>query len=431
MTAEAMAPEAASAAGAGAAATDALPPGFGSVATPPKAAFGAAAAAGPGVAATEAPARAAQTAAQPPAIASGAQVAGSPGAEPAATPGAAVVGLGKAVNLALAAELEADPKVLVMGEDVGQLGGVFRVTEGLAQRFGKDRVRDTPLGEAGIVGTAIGLALRGYRPVCEIQFDGFVFPAFSQITTQLAKLRSRSRGRLRVPLTIRIPFGGGIGAIEHHSESPEALLAHTAGLRVVSPATPQDAYTMTRAAIRCPDPVIVLEPKARYWSKGPVLLEAPADGSILETARVARALAGDGVGAGAGPGSGVEARAAVTIAAYGPAVRPAEAAAELLAGEGVQAEVIDLRAISPIDFDTLEASVLRTGRLVVVHEAPVFFGAGAEIAARIAERCFYLLEAPVLRVGGHHLPYPPALVEREYLPSPERIAAAARRALAF
>jgi pyruvate dehydrogenase E1 component beta subunit len=334
-------------------------------------------------------------------------------AAPPALPPPAEVALGQAVGRALAAELATDPKVLVMGEDVGRLGGVFRVTEGLAARFGPDRVRDTPLGEAGIVGTAVGLALRGYRPVCEIQFDGFVYPAFSQIATQLAKLRSRSAGRAELAVTIRVPYGGGIGAIEHHSESPEALFAHTAGLRVVTPATPQDAYDLTRAAVRCPDPVIVLEPKARYWSKGPLVEHDAAPVAWLQTARVAR------VGED------------VTIAAYGPALAPAEAAAEALAGEGVGAEVIDLRAISPIDFDAIEGSVARTGRLVVAHEAPVYFGAGAEIAARLTERCFYLLEAPVLRVGGYHMPYPPALVERDYLPTADRIAAAARRALTF
>ncbi|MDR1186661.1 MAG: alpha-ketoacid dehydrogenase subunit beta [Bifidobacteriaceae bacterium] len=342
------------------------------------------------------------------------------GTAPVATAGAAVaavrVGLGQAVNRALAAAMEADPKVLVMGEDVGALGGVFRVTAGLKDRFGAERVRDTPLGEAGIIGAAIGLALRGYRPVCEIQFDGFVFPAFNQITTQLAKLRARSRGRLSVPVTIRIPYGGRIGAIEHHSESPEALFAHTAGLRVVSPSDPQEAYQMTRAAIDCPDPVIVFEPKALYWSKGEVVpgeVGEERGRALLNRARVVR------------PGRDV------TLAAYGPSVPQALAAADQLAGAGTEAEVVDLRAISPIDFDAIEASVARTGRLVVVHEAPVFFGAGAEVAARITERCFYLLEAPVLRLGGYHLPYPPALAETDHLPGPDRIVAQVRRALAF
>ncbi|MDR1633414.1 MAG: alpha-ketoacid dehydrogenase subunit beta [Bifidobacteriaceae bacterium] len=354
------------------------------------------------------------------------------GAPPAPKP---ALGLGAAVNQALATALAADEKVLVMGEDVGVLGGVFRVTAGLRERFGADRVRDTPLGEAGIVGTAIGLALRGYRPVCEIQFDGFVFPAFSQITTQLAKLRARSGGRLNLPVTIRIPYGGRIGAVEHHSESPEALFAHTAGLRVVSPSNPQDAHDMTLAAIACPDPVIIFEPKGLYWSKGQVETgpegTAP-DPAVLNRARVALA-AGPGrqPGQAGGTGLDVETGQQVTLAAYGPSLPQALEAAEQLAAQGIAAEVLDLRAISPIDFDAVEESVGRTGRLVVVHEAPVYFGAGAEIAARITERCFFLLEAPVLRVGGYHLPYPPALIERDYLPGPARIVAAVRRALDF
>jgi pyruvate dehydrogenase E1 component beta subunit len=328
----------------------------------------------------------------------------------------APIALGQAVNRALETAMEADPKVIVMGEDVGALGGVFRVTAELKDRFGADRVRDTPLGEAGIIGTAIGLALRGYRPVCEIQFDGFVFPAFNQITTQLAKLRSRSHGGLTLSVTIRIPYGGRIGAIEHHSESPEALFAHTAGLRLVSPSDPQDAYDMTLAAVACPDPVIVFEPKSLYWSKGTVN-QAEADpgraSEVLNRARVLRR--GD----------------QVTLAAYGPSVPQALRAAEQLAQTGTAAEVLDLRSISPIDFAAIEESVARTGRLVVIHEAPVFFGAGAEIAARITERCFYLLEAPVLRVGGYHLPYPPALIEHDHLPGPDRIADAVRRTLEF
>jgi pyruvate dehydrogenase E1 component beta subunit len=321
-----------------------------------------------------------------------------------------------ALNRALKDHMAQDPKVMLMGEDIAALGGVFRVTDSLVAEFGPDRVRDTPLAESGIIGTAIGLAMRGYRPVCEIQFDGFVFPAFDQITTQLAKIHSRSKGSLPMSVVIRIPYGGGIGAIEHHSESPESLFAHTAGLRVVSPATPQDAYTMLRAAIACPDPVIFFEPKARYWQTGPVeapLPDAPPDAASLNTARLA--LAGSDV----------------TVAAYGPSVHTALQAAEEASGQGRSLEVLDLRTISPMDFDAIEASVRRTGRLVVVHEAPVFFGAGAEIAARITERCFYHLQAPVVRVGGFHLPYPPALVERDHLPSVERILAAVRRSLAY
>jgi pyruvate dehydrogenase E1 component beta subunit len=300
-----------------------------------------------------------------------------------------------------------------MGEDIGRLGGVFRVTDGLQKDFGEDRVVDTPLAESGILGTAIGLALRGYRPVCEIQFDGFIFPAYDQITTQLAKMRYRSRGRLEVPVVVRVPYGGGIGAVEHHSESPEALFAHTAGLRVVSPATPQDAYDMIRAAVASPDPVLYFEPKGRYWSKGEVTLGAPVPDGVLDSARVAR------------PGGDV------TLVAYGPTVATALQAAEALAAEGTSAEVVDLRTISPLDVSTVADSVRRTGRCVVVHEAPSFLGVGAEVAARVSDECFYSLEAPVQRVAGFHAPYPVAKLEHEYLPSVDRIVDAVDRVLAY
>lgn len=329
------------------------------------------------------------------------------------------VPMAKAINMGLRRAMEADPKVLLMGEDIGSLGGVFRVTDGLVKDFGPDRVVDTPLAESGIVGTAIGLAMRGYRPVCEIQFDGFIFPAFDQITTQLAKLTFRSSGQLEMPVVIRVPYGGGIGAVEHHSESPEALFAHTAGLRVVSPSNPVDAFTMIQQAIASPDPVLFFEPKSRYWDKAELDVDVPADTSPeaiaagLHAARVAR------------PG------ADVTIAAYGPTVTTALAAAAAAEEEGHSVEVVDLRSISPLDVETLAASVNRTGRLVVAHEAPVFFGSGAEIAARITERCFYALEAPVLRVGGFHAPYPPANIEEEYLPNFDRILDAVDRVLAY
>ena len=322
--------------------------------------------------------------------------------------------LARAINRGLRDALAEHPKALIMGEDVGKLGGVFRVTDGLWSEFGDDRVIDTPLAESGIVGTAIGLAMRGYRPVCEIQFDGFVMPAFDQITNQLAKLHSRTGGRLDLPVVIRIPYGGAIGAVEHHSESPEALFAHTAGLRLVTPATPQDGYTMIRQAIALQDPVLFFEPKSRYWEKGPVVTGGPAgDPADLMRARVARA--------------GEE----VTLVAYGPSVGVALAAANQAFSEGRSVEVIDLRSISPIDFDAIELSVNRTRRLVVVHEAPVFTGVGAEIAARMTERCFYCLEAPVLRVGGFHMPYPPSKVERDYLPDADRVLDAVSRVLAY
>jgi pyruvate dehydrogenase E1 component beta subunit len=316
---------------------------------------------------------------------------------------------GKAINLGLRAALEHDPKVMLMGEDIGALGGVFRVTDGLAKDFGTERVVDTPLAESGIVGTAIGLALRGYRPVCEIQFDGFIFPAFDQITTQLAKMHYRSRGRLNLPVVIRVPFGGGIGA-----ESPEVLFAHTAGLRVVSPSDPAEAYTMIQQAIASPDPVMFFEPKGRYWDKGEVDLEADALAapSTLDGARVLRA--------------GTD----VTLVAHGPTVATALKVAEAAAGEGRSIEVVDLRTISPLDTATIAASVRRTGRCVVVHEAPVLYGTGAEVAARITEECFYHLEAPVLRVGGFHTPYPVAKLEHEYLPGLDRVLDAVDRVLA-
>lgn len=309
--------------------------------------------------------------------------------------------LAKALNAGLARVLEEDPTTLMMGEDIGKLGGVYRITEGLQARFGEDRVIDSPLAESGIIGTSIGLALRGYRPIAEIQFDGFVFPGFNQITSQLAKLRMRSEGKLTVPVTIRIPFGGGIGSIEHHSESPEALFAHTAGLRIMTPSTPHDAYWMIQEAVQSQDPVIFFEPKRRYWMKGDVDTEHRA--APAAQAQVVRA--------------GSDA----TIVAWGPLVPVALAAAQAAQEDGRDVEVIDLRSLSPIDFDTITASVQRTGRLIVAHEAPTFGGLGGEIAARVAERAFYALEAPVLRVGGFHMPYPPSKVESHYLPDIDRI----------
>jgi len=321
----------------------------------------------------------------------------------------------KAINLGLRKALEQSPKVLLMGEDIGALGGVFRVTDGLQKDFGQERVVDTPLAESGIVGTAIGLAMRGYRPVCEIQFDGFIFPAFDQITTQLAKMHYRSQGRLTLPVVIRVPYGGGIGAVEHHSESPEALFAHTAGLRVVSPSSPADAFAMIQQAIASPDPVLFFEPKGRYWEKGEVDLDAAIDAPhpALDTARVLR------------EGSDL------TLVAYGPTVQTALKAAETAAAEGTSIEVVDLRALSPLDTATVAASVRRTGRCVVVHEAPVLYGTGAEVAARITEECFFHLEAPVLRVGGFHAPYPVAKIEHDYLPGLDRVLDAVDRSLAF
>ncbi|WP_077488812.1 alpha-ketoacid dehydrogenase subunit beta [Sinomonas mesophila] len=321
--------------------------------------------------------------------------------------------IAKAINAGLRTALAGDESVLLMGEDIGTLGGVYRVTEGLKSEFGGDRVIDSPLAESGIIGTSIGLSLRGYRPVAEIQFDGFVFPGFNQITTQLAKLHARSKGQLTVPVTIRIPYGGGIGSVEHHSESPEALFAHTAGLRIITPSNAHDAYWMTQQAIASEDPVIVFEPKRRYWLKGEVDTEDPGTSADPFRAHVLR--------------EGTDA----TVVAYGPLVPVALAAAEAAAEDGRSVEVIDLRSISPIDFDTVIASVEKTGRLVVAHEAPTFGGIGGEIASRVSERAFLSLEAPVIRVGGFHMPYPVAKVEEHYLPDIDRILEALDRAFSY
>jgi 2-oxoisovalerate dehydrogenase E1 component beta subunit len=324
--------------------------------------------------------------------------------------------LSKALNAGLRRALESDPKVMIMGEDVGKLGGVFRVTDGLQKDFGEHRVIDTPLAESGIVGTAIGLALRGYRPVCEIQFDGFVFPAFDQIVSQLAKMRYRSRGKISLPVVIRIPFGGGIGAVEHHSESPEAYFAHTGGLRVVACADAADAYSMIQLAIASDDPVIFFEPKRRYWDKGEVETTAPLDAATpLDAARVVL------------PGTDV------TLLTYGPLVRTCVEAAMASASDSRprSIEVIDLRSLSPLDMGCINESVKRTGRCVVAHEAPVYSGLGAEIAARVTEACFYNLESPVLRVGGFATPYPPSRLEEHYLPDLDRILDTVDRTFAF
>ncbi|MFG1838457.1 alpha-ketoacid dehydrogenase subunit beta [Micromonospora sp. DT228] len=312
--------------------------------------------------------------------------------------------IGKALNTGLRRALENDPKVIIMGEDVGKLGGVFRITDGLQKDFGDQRVIDTPLAESGIIGTAVGLAIRGYRPICEIQFDGFVYPAYDQIVSQVAKMHYRSGGRLSIPMVIRIPYGGGIGAVEHHSESPEAYFAHTAGLKVVTCANPQDAYVMIQQAVASDDPIVFLEPKRRYWEKGQVDLDAPlSEAYPLHSARVVR------------PGTDV------TVLAYGPMVRTCLEAATAAAEDGRELEVIDLRSLSPLDLAAAYESVKRTGRAIVVHEAPSNIGLGAELAARITEECFYSLESPVLRVTGFDTPYPAARVEEEYLPDLDRV----------
>ncbi len=319
--------------------------------------------------------------------------------------------MAKAINEGLRAALANDPKVLLMGEDIGTLGGVFRVTEGLKAEFGENRVLDTPLAESGIIGTAIGLAMRGYRPVCEIQFDGFIFPGFDQITSQLAKLTYRHEGTQSFPVVIRVPYGGHIGAVEHHQESPEAYFAHTPGLRVVSPATPNDGYWMIQQAIASNDPVLFFEPKSRYWQKGEV-----ADDGVpapLHQSRVVR--------------TGTQ----VTLVGHGAMVAQLLQAAEVAASEGTSVEVVDLRSLAPIDYPPILASVQKTGRLVVAQEAPGNVSVGSEIAATIAERAFYSLEAPVLRVSGFDTPFPPAKLEGVYLPDVDRILEAVDRALAY
>jgi 2-oxoisovalerate dehydrogenase E1 component beta subunit len=319
--------------------------------------------------------------------------------------------LSKAIGSGLRRALEDDDRVVLMGEDIGKLGGVFRVTDGLQRDFGEERVMDTPLAESGIIGTAIGMAYRGFRPVCEIQFDGFIYPAFDQIVAQLAKLHYRTNGDVKMPITIRVPFGGGIGSVEHHSESPEAYFTHTSGLRVVTCSNPQDAHTMIRQAIASDDPVLFFEPKRRYWAKGEVDEEFGPSTLSMESARIAAA--------------GTD----VTLVAYGPLVTTALDARLAASDEGISVEVIDLRSLSPIDFATVEESVRKTGRLVVTHEAQQFGGLGAEIAATITDRCFFHLEAAPERVTGFDVPYPAAKLEDHFLPDLDRILDAVDRVL--
>jgi len=319
--------------------------------------------------------------------------------------------IAKAINEGLRAAMAADDHVLLMGEDIGPLGGVFRVTDKLQAEFGSARVLDTPLAEAGIVGSAIGLAMRGYRPVIEIQFDGFIFPAFNQITTQLAKIRARHDGKVDMPIVIRVPYGGHINSIEHHEESPEAYFAHTPGLRVVAPSTANDAYWMIQQAIASNDPVLFFEPKAKYWQKGEVDPAAPA--AELHRSRIART------------GSDC------TVAGFGAMVTTLLQAAEIAQSEGTSIEVVDLRTVSPIDYEPLLASVRKTGRLVVAQEASGNASVGSEIAATVAERMFYSLQAPVLRVSGYDVPFPAASIEPLFLPDADRVLEAVDRTMHY
>jgi len=313
----------------------------------------------------------------------------------------------QALNAALRDSLKADDRVLVFGEDVGTLGGVFRVTDGLTQDFGEDRCFDTPLAEAGIVGHAVGLAMGGFRPVVEMQFDAFAYPAFEQITSHVAKLRNRTRGHVELPMVIRIPYAGGIGGVEHHCDSSEVYYTHTPGLTVVTPGSAQDAYDLLRDAIESPDPVVFLEPKCRYWAKEEVSFHRK--GTAFGKASVRR--------------RGTD----VTLLAYGPMVATALSAADAAAAEGWDCEVVDLRTLAPVDDETITASVRRTGRAVVVHEAAGFCGYGAEIAARLSERCFHYLAAPVLRVTGFDIPYPAPKLEAHHLPTVDRVLDAIER----
>jgi pyruvate dehydrogenase E1 component beta subunit len=317
----------------------------------------------------------------------------------------------QALNRALRDSLADDDRMLLFGEDIGKLGGVFRVTDGLQAEFGEERVFDTPLAESGIAGVAVGLAIAGWRPVVEMQFDGFSYPALDQIINHVAKYRNRSRGRQPMPMVIRIPVAGGYGGAEHHNDSPETYYAHTAGLKVVIPSTPLDAYSLLRRSIADPDPVVFLEPKSRYWAKEEG--ELTADGQPIGRALVVR----DGT--------------SVTIVAYGAMVAKSLAAGARLADEGIECRVLDLRSLVPLDIEAIGKHVRETGRAVVVHEAPLTVGFGAEIAARIMEEAFDHLEAPVARVAGFDIPYPPATIEEHYVPSADRIARAVRRTVEY
>jgi len=309
--------------------------------------------------------------------------------------------MAQAINTALRDAMTADSSVVMFGEDVGPLGGVFRVTDGLTRDFGESRCFDTPLAESGIVGMAVGMAINGLRPVVEVQFDAFAYPAFEQIVSHVAKFANRTRGRMRLPMVIRIPYAGGIGGVEHHCDSSEAYYAHTPGLTVVAPATNADAYGLLRAAIDSPDPVIFLEPKKHYFAK--------------EQVDVALAVPPIGRATIRRPGRDA------TLIAYGPSVPVALAAAEQAAADGRELGVIDLRSIVPFDDETVCAEVRRTGRAVVIAEAPGFASVASEIAARVGERCFFHLEAPVRRVTGFDVPYPPPKLERHFLPGVDRI----------
>lgn len=324
---------------------------------------------------------------------------GNAPAEPAA-PQVETMTMAAALNRALADSLTEDERVLIFGEDVGALGGVFRITDGLTERFGEDRCFDTPLAESGIMGTAVGMAMNGLIPVVEMQFDAFAFPAFEQVVSHVAKLGNRTKGASRMPIVVRIPYGGGIGGVEHHCDSSEAYYAHTPGLTVVTPATPQDAYSLLRAAIASPDPVIFMEPKKLYWSKGPV------DTSIVAELRRAEVVR-----------EGTD----LTLISYGPSLPVAVAAAEAAEAEGRSVQIVDVRTLTPFDDETVMAAVRSTGRAIVIAEAPGFASVASEIQARVFEQCFEYLEAPVRRVTGFDIPFPSPKFEHWNLPDVDRV----------
>ena len=316
----------------------------------------------------------------------------------------APITMAAALNAALRDAMAEDPTVVIFGEDVGPLGGVFRITDSLHAQFGGDRIWDSPIAESGIVGSAIGMAMYGLRPVVEMQFDAFSYPAFEQITSHVAKMRNRTRGQITLPIVIRIPYAGGIGGVEHHSDSSEAYWAHTPGLTVVTPSNPADAYSMLREAISSDDPIIFMEPKSRYWLRQTMTL--PTRTAPMTRAQVVRA--------------GTD----VTLMSYGPTVQTALDTATLAEAEGLSIEVIDLRSLSPFDDETVGASVRKTSRAAIIHEAAQFGGYGAEVAARVSERQFFHLAAPVLRISGFDVPFPSPKLEEFYLPTPERTLAA-------
>ena len=318
----------------------------------------------------------------------------------------------EAINLALREEMQRDSRVVVLGEDVGKEGGVFRVTDGLQERFGPDRVVDTPLAEAGIVGTAFGMAVYGLLPVAEIQFEGFLYPCLDQINNHISRIRNRSRGRFICPLVIRTPYGGGIHAPEHHSDSPEAILAHMPGIKVVIPSTPYEAKGLLLSSIRDPDPVIFMEPKRIYRA---IREEVPEEDYTIPLGKARLVQEGKDV----------------TVVAWGAMVREVLNAAEQLKGDKIELEIIDLRTMSPIDIETIITSIRKTGRGVIVHEAPKTCGLGAEIIALINERALLSLQAPIERVTGFDIPVPLLKTEHYYLPNPKRIVMAVKKVMSF